>query len=329
MMPLLKMKTRVLYPIVILLSSLHCAVKADSIVLTNDQVLNGTIIQKNDKQIVVRVDYSVLRFPLHVIKSVNGQAPATAATESTKLNPVGNRFPRWSDVVTALGRQPWATNLQQIPATVIDKGVMRNVPYLSFRCGIDYELNIYGDPDDPASVEIGIYRSLLGNESAKQNCINFINSILPDNQGRTALQQLDRRRALYEKDGLTLEITPETAEDAYGGWWVSAYKEKALNGARASDAEVESISVPRRVRSKASNSNDLYAWSGDDMRLTRGARLDDASAFQAYPPATPTPTPPRYSKPPAVGASSGGDRVYVRGYYRKDGTYVQPYTRSR
>lgn len=34
---------------------------------------------------------------------------------------------------------------------------------------------------------------------------------------------------------------------------------------------------------------------------------------------------PRYSAP----SGSGGGRVYVRGYWRKDGTYVRPHTRSK
>lgn len=35
-------------------------------------------------------------------------------------------------------------------------------------------------------------------------------------------------------------------------------------------------------------------------------------------------TPPAYAPPP-----SGSGRVHVRGYYRRDGTYVRPHTRSR
>lgn len=72
--------------------------------------------------------------------------------------------------------------LVQIPATVIDKGVLRNVPYKSYRAG-DYEVNVYGDPDQPARVEIGVYRSLLTSQDAKHNCVDFLTSACPT--GRT------------------------------------------------------------------------------------------------------------------------------------------------
>src|SRR5687768_9260968 len=50
---------------------------------------------------------------------------------------------------------------KQIPATVVDVGQLKFIPYLSFRVGEDRELNVYGDPAAPACVEIGLYRSLL------------------------------------------------------------------------------------------------------------------------------------------------------------------------
>lgn len=40
-------------------------------------------------------------------------------------------------------------------------------------------------------------------------------------------------------------------------------------------------------------------------------------------------TPPSYTAPRSVPSSSDSDRVQVKGYYRKDGTYVRPHTRSR
>jgi endonuclease YncB( thermonuclease family) len=43
----------------------------------------------------------------------------------------------------------------------------------------------------------------------------------------------------------------------------------------------------------------------------------------------PTYSSPAYSPSPSSSVSSGGGTVHVKGYYRKDGTYVRPHTRSR
>jgi hypothetical protein len=109
---------------------------------------------------------------------------------------------------------------------------------------------------------------------------------------------------------LTFEVTPETAEDAYGGWWVSVYDELALDKSRASRQELDTITERK-----------------DD--ILQAARNVAASQPATYRDTLPTwsPTDLQYARPSSTSAGQT-DRVYVKGYYRKDGTYVQPHTRS-
>jgi hypothetical protein len=200
--------------------------------------------------------------------------------------------------------EPWAFDFQQIPATVIDNGVLRNVPYKSFRAGHDYEINIYGDPVEPAGFEIGLHGGLLDDDSAKQNCIAFICSLLREPADREAVRGLSLEKGKIVQKGLTLEVTPPSDPDAYGGWWVSAYNEGVLNSVRASDKEMESITVARnslkRSKRAAASADSTEEWSSQDLQYAR-----------------------------APGKShSGGGSVYVGGYSRSNGTYVQSYTRS-
>lgn len=141
--------------------------------------------------------------------------------------------------------KPWAKNLRQIPSTVIDKGVLRNVPYTSYRAGGEYELNVYGDPDVPACFEIGITGQLLQNPDAKRNCIEVVNAILNDSAAIAFLKSLNPEGDKKVLGGVTYEITPPTAEDAYGGWWVSLYSEALLDKSRASAEEMAKITTSR------------------------------------------------------------------------------------
>ena len=77
-------------------------------------------------------------------------------------------------MLVTLAIQPWATDFRQIPATVIDNGVLRNVPYKSYNAAKDYEVNLYGDPQSPAGLEIGVRGDLLNDDNAKKSCIGFI-----------------------------------------------------------------------------------------------------------------------------------------------------------
>lgn len=120
---------------------------AASVVITNGEVIHGSVLQKTSDTVTVSTDYGVLRLSLDDVKTVDGVPPERIATPvqtimPSKLAPTAHgirsgRLPAWSDIIATLNQLSWATKLHQIPATVIDKGAMRNVPYLSFRCGED------------------------------------------------------------------------------------------------------------------------------------------------------------------------------------------------
>jgi hypothetical protein len=141
-----------------------------------------------------------------------------------------------------LSVKPWAKGLKQIPSTVIDKGVLRNVPYTSYRAG-EYELNIYGDPEAPACFEIGIHGALLKSAEARKNCFDIVGVILADAPSVAFLKTLNAEGDKKARGGITYEITPPTAEDAYGGWWISLYSEALLDKSRASAAEMAKITT--------------------------------------------------------------------------------------
>ena len=141
--------------------------------------------------------------------------------------------------------KPWAKDLKQIPSTVIDKGVLKHVPYTSYRAG-EYELNVYGDPEAPACFEIGITGALLKSADAKRNCTDIVSSILNDSAASSFLKALKQEGDKKVRNGITYEITPPTAEDAYGGWWISIYSETLLDKSRATAAELAAITTTRK-----------------------------------------------------------------------------------
>ena len=66
--------------------------------------------------------------------------------------------------------------------------------------------------------------------------------------------------------------------------------------------------------------------------VTRGLfddTIDERVASESPASATPTYRPSNTDSAPAAPASSGGGEVHVKGYTRKDGTYVAPYTRRK
>lgn len=174
-------------------------------------------------------------------------------------------------------------DLKQVPSEVIDTGIFRYVPYLTYETSRG-ELNIYGDPQHPAGVEIGIY---AGKTSTKQELRSLMAGLLQQAADRELVHGLSLDEDRLERAGLTFEVTPPTADESYGGWWISIYDAAAIDKARASDAELKTISVDAPERKNE---------------------------------------PPAETKKPARKAKETGtsDRVYIQDYSREDGAYVRP-----
>jgi hypothetical protein len=119
------------------------------------------------------------------------------------------------------------------------------------------------------------------------------------------------RKDLKKRDGMTFETTFPDESDSYGSWWVSVYDENALTNARASGAELLTITQP------------LVAPKPQSADATPQQTATTAETVFAW-----SPNETSYARPSISDNSGTGGRVYVRGYYRKDGIYVHSYTRS-
>lgn len=236
---------------------------ADTLLFSNNETASGIILRTNANDLLVLNDYGTVIWPRSTIRRIT-----IGPTEFPQAQSA-DRLPRFKSVLLLLNKQTWATDLKQIPATVIDQGVMRNVPYVSFRCGEDFEVNVYGDLDRPVGIEAGVYRKLLEDGAARSNCVDFISALLGQGEDKKVVRQLNLDGSLTNRDGLTFEITPPTAVDAYGGWWISVYSSARMNLARASDAELRQISTPKTENNQ---SRDVSAWTPAELKLARPAR---------------------------------------------------------
>jgi len=144
--------------------------EADVVILQEGKVITGDVLQQDNDGVLIKMDYGTFRYPGSWVKDVqrNTGTPLTFSNST-------RRIPNWSKIISTLATNEWAHELKQIPATVIDNGILKNVPYISFRCAsAGYEINVYGDLDKPACVEIGAVNYLVKSAEAKNNCVNFI-----------------------------------------------------------------------------------------------------------------------------------------------------------
>jgi hypothetical protein len=289
---------------------------ADKLIFTKGDPLTGTVLRTNNEEVLFMTSFGTMRFALTSIKEIKIDHAEVGESLST------NRIPTFTNLLALLSAQSWATGLEQIPATVIDTGMLRYVPYLSFRCADDYEINVYGDLAQPAGIEVGVYRKLLNDSPAKNNCLRLVTAAMGQVADKQIIPSLNLEKDQKVSAGLTFEITPPTDPDAYQGWWISVYDEAKINKARASEEEMKRISVSKQELARQAQV--IAEWTKEEA----------AKARPYYPPLQTVSTSSDIS-PPAPsyvhgysGGYSGGGSVYVHGYTRKDGTYVHSYTRS-
>jgi hypothetical protein len=300
---------------------LASSLQADVVVLQTGVVLTGSVLQSDAGGVLLQMESGTYRYPSASIKEVKKEA-ATAPHVSNN----GQTIPDWAQIVTALANSGFAPAIQQVPAPVIGYGTFKNVPYISFRCGYgDYEINVFGDLNQPAAVQIGAMNYTHQTAAEKTNCVNFICSALASADARKIVRALDWNQKDVKSNGsLTFETLLPGEMGSYGGWWVSVYDTNALASAQASDAELLAITQSR------------IAPSAPVITPPMVTATNVAPAAAAGQPVTTTTTTYGYGSEygwtaeelaaahpavPATVPTATGANVYPRTYTRTAGTY--------
>jgi hypothetical protein len=134
---------------------------------------------------------------------------------------------------------------------------------------------------------------------------------------------LREEKDLVVREGLTLEITPPAAEDAYQGWWVSVYDRRLLDAQRASDKEMASItvsksSIARPPRPAPGSSASALSSASPKTSSSSSSTSSEMDRYNNW-----TPNDLRYARVyrPVV-RPVYYPVFYVRGYARSNGAYV-------
>jgi hypothetical protein len=204
----------------------------DEVILLNGEKLRGRILVEKRDSVVLLMDNRHVSIDKKEVERIYDRPDRDMTF--TDLLPQAGHFPPWWVPAYDLFYSDWVKEFAQVPATVIDEGEFQNVPYLSFRANRKYELNVYGNPERPAGLEIGIYGWRRSDAKTRAKLREFISSYLPGIPEIRALENLPDSGGKVESNGLNIEITPPNAPDAYGAWWVSIWYPKALAQARLS-----------------------------------------------------------------------------------------------
>lgn len=250
----------------------------DSVVLTSGKEIHGLLVQKSRDAVTIQNASGETSIPRTGIARILDTADDGAYFLDVHHE---GTLPPWRVLVNDLRHNDAVRSMDQIPATVIKEGVFRNVPYLSFRINGDLELNIYGDPNDPAAIEIGIYGKRHNDKRLRTICREFFASYLPTKEAIQALYALNPKGDRKTAGALVLETTPPDAPDAYNAYWVSVFSPERIEKSRISMADYAKLTVPMEsVVDKEGKVRDLVWTKKECLRaMAQGRRSVDGRLF--------------------------------------------------
>jgi hypothetical protein len=213
----------------------------DSLTLTDGTVVHGLIIKNSRDSVLIQQETGELDIPKKKIVRIIDNADRNVLY--TGMNRQG-QLPSWRVIANDLRTHDAVKSLVEIPATVIDVADFKNVPYKSFRVNENVELNIYGDPEDPAGVELGIYGPQAADKKLRKLLRGYLAGFLTTREEIAALYSLGLQKGKTQVGKIVIEITPANAFDAYGAWWVSLYNPQELDKVRLSNAEYKRLVRP-------------------------------------------------------------------------------------
>lgn len=213
----------------------------DTIFMNDGSEIHGLIIRNDAKKVTLQQRMGEVEIPKSSIRRIDDE-PNEGVYFAEIVDP--NRLPPWRMIVQDLRSDDSIKSFRQIPATTIDNGYLKNIPYLSFRINKRVEMNVYGNPEDPVCLEFGVYERGEKITRFKKIIRAYLAGILQTRAEIAALYSLDERGGKAKVGKFVFEITPPTAPDAYGGWWLSIYDESRLDRFRVSDEEYRRKTLP-------------------------------------------------------------------------------------
>jgi len=241
----------------------------DSIVLKDGRTIRGLIIRNSVDSVHLQEEFGERSYPKSEIVRIRDEADIGIIF--TDIHRKGD-LPSWRVMANDLRTHDEIKSLVEIPATTVTTGEFRNIPYKSFRVNSDIELNIYGDPNDPAGVELGIYGAKRSSAKVRKNLRAYLAGFLTTRKEIAALYGLDFQGGKATAGNITFEITPPTADDSFGAWWISLYNLRDLAAVRMDDAEYAALTKPADEVIDRKGRVIAHGWTKKD--LEKSERLD-------------------------------------------------------
>ena len=245
----------------------------DQVRMNDGTELRGLILQNTSDMVVLETENGEARIPKEYIRRID-DAPNGEAIFADIVGK--NELPSWRSIVHDLRTHDSVRVFEQIPPTAIGSGLLRNIPYLSFRANEKWELNVYGKPERPVAIEFGLYGAAGPDETTRRTFREFIAGHLHSKEQIAALYSLSPQKQNARAGKLAFRLIRPDDPDGFGGTWFVVYRPDAIEGARIPDKTYSAITRPfeevnnRDGSLRADKAKDNIEWLDNIMEMMTG-----------------------------------------------------------
>jgi hypothetical protein len=213
----------------------------DYVVMKDGTRYEGLIIKSNAQEIILQQSLGERTIKRADVQRIN-DADKSMVYFADLVDP--DKAPSWRMMVQDLRCNDAIKSFFQIPATSINEGYLKNVPYISFHINKHGEMNVYGNPKDPACVELGIYARGEQLKKFQEIAREFFAGYISSRAALATFYSLNFNGDEKRTGKFIFKIMPPTEPDSLGAWWISIYDPVRLAKARVSDAEYQKVTLP-------------------------------------------------------------------------------------
>lgn len=225
----------------VVFSSSFSSLFPDKIIMKDGVCYKGFIVKNDAQEITLQQEKGELVIPKAAIMRIDDISKKTLYFTNL-VEP--NKAPPWQMMVQDMRCNDAVKSFIQIPATRITSGYLKNVPYLSFFINKHAQMNIYGNPKNPACVELGTYSKGEKLKKFQEITRDFFAGYLSSRSDIKTLYALNLKGDEQSMGQFVFKIMPPSDPASQGGWWISIYDPLQLKQARVSEERYEQLTLP-------------------------------------------------------------------------------------
>jgi len=196
---------------------------SDRIIFKNGQEMEGFIVRRDADTITLRRPGGEKTISRTMIRRIDD-----TATSGAYIASASQKLPPWKAIVNDLRGNEDIHILRMVASGREADGPFAGSPYVAFEINDSINLRIYGDPGNPAGLQIGLRGAKAASQAERIALRSFFAGFLTQRSQIAALYALEMKGGEKAAGNLHLAFGTQSEDFARPRWWLMAWNPPAM-----------------------------------------------------------------------------------------------------